>query len=346
MPAEPTESGRFAPHAARTLGGMFDDVSDRYDWLNALLTLGQDRAWRRALAGEVPGEAHAVLDLCTGSGVSLDGLRRPGRLVVVLDVSFGMLGLASGRSQQTGWAPRLVCGDAFHMPFASHSLDAVTVAFGVRNLRPTPDALAEVARVLRPGGTLAILEATAPAPGPFAALHRFHLRRMVPLLGRLSRDPSAYQYLACSILTLSAAELERDLAAAGFAVAGRRSFLMGATRLWAARSSPDPAQKTATSTQRSQNARPPGTDRAKDPRSHGVGETEWRTWTGAQMVVSGALTVALIYGLGAFLKFGDRLPLPGGYRPLALLLLVGGVIAFGARTLMLLARLFGPAGRV
>ena len=94
---------------------------------------------------------------------------------------------------------------------------------------------AEVARVLRPGGTLAVLEGTAPAPGPLAGFHRFHLRHIVPLLGRLSPDPSAYRYLSESILEFGAGpEFERDLDAAGFARGRSQSFLLGASRLWTA----------------------------------------------------------------------------------------------------------------
>src|SRR5207249_9514898 len=134
------------------------------------------------------------------------------------------------------WAPRLACADAFRLPLRDACLDAITVAFGVRNLRPHDDALAELARVLKPGGRLVVLEATAPAPGWTAPLHRFYLERIVPAAGRLSDDPSAYHYLSRSVLAFGAgAEFEAALAAAGFVIARRRSFLMGATRLWTAR---------------------------------------------------------------------------------------------------------------
>src|SRR6185369_4402283 len=85
------DAARFRPHAAQPMAEMFDDVSGRYDLLNTLLSMGQDRAWRRAMWREVPARARAVLDLCTGSGVSLPGLRRPGRLVIGVDVSLRML---------------------------------------------------------------------------------------------------------------------------------------------------------------------------------------------------------------------------------------------------------------
>ena len=138
----------------REIAGMFDDVSGRYDFLNRVMSLGQDGAWREAMWRAVPEGAHHVVDLCTGSGVSLTGLRRPGRLVVGVDASLGMLEHAAELERPTGWAPRLVCSDAFRLPLRADSIDAITVAFGMRNLRPRADALREIARVLRPGGTL------------------------------------------------------------------------------------------------------------------------------------------------------------------------------------------------
>ncbi len=143
----PDPGGRFEPRAARAMAEMFDDVSGRYDLLNRLMTLGRDDAWRAAMWSAVPEDARAVLDLCTGSGVSLGGLRRPGRLVMGIDVSFAMLAMAADREGRSGWAPRLGCADAFHLPLRARALDAVTVAFGMRNLRPRAAALAELARV-------------------------------------------------------------------------------------------------------------------------------------------------------------------------------------------------------
>lgn len=341
---ESPESERFAPRASRSLGGMFDDVSGRYDLLNRLLTLDQDKTWRRVMWDAVPDQARVVLDLCTGSGVSLEGLRRPGRLVIGLDVSLGMLEVASRQQRSEGWAPRLVCGDAFRLPFPDHSIDAVTMAFGIRNLRPSRDAATEIARVLRPGGSFVILEATAPAPGPLAPLHRFHLRHVVPLLGRLSADPSAYRYLSSSILALDAAELERDLAAAGFTTREHRAFLMGASRLWSVRANGPTGQESAGTTPRPQNARPVPADRANGPSRGRPGGAEWQIWTGAQLAVSAALTMAMGYGLWAFVKFGDDLPLAAAHRVMAGVLLALGSVVFLVRTVLLVLR-FSSAPR-
>src|SRR5262245_62531553 len=122
---------------------MFDDVSGRYDLLNRIMSLGQDRAWRAAMWRSVPEDARAVLDLCTGSGVSLPGLRRPGRLVLGVDVSLRMLEIAAHAQGRSGWAPRLVCADGFRLPLPPGALDAITIAFGIRNLRPREEALTE-----------------------------------------------------------------------------------------------------------------------------------------------------------------------------------------------------------
>jgi demethylmenaquinone methyltransferase/2-methoxy-6-polyprenyl-1,4-benzoquinol methylase len=346
---------RFRPHAARELGGMFDDVSGRYDLLNRIMSLGQDHAWRVAMWRAVPGEARAVLDLCTGSGVSLPGLRRPGRLVLGVDVSLGMLEVAADRQNPLGWAPRLVCADAFHLPIADQVLDAITIAFGIRNLRPLADALAEIRRVLAPGGTLVVLEAAAPAPGPFAPLHAFYLRHLVPLAGRLSPDPSAYEYLSRSVFAFGAGpEFEAELAAAGFRVTGRRSFLAGATRLWVAdrpgAGLPGPGPGTGQffsppAGHRLQIARPGDRDGVNVPSEADPRAGEWRVWTGVQLALSMALTASFAWALSILANPQYQLPLAGWYRPLAWLLTVGGLAVFAVRSLFLFLRILGPGPR-
>jgi demethylmenaquinone methyltransferase/2-methoxy-6-polyprenyl-1,4-benzoquinol methylase len=352
---ETPDRDRFGPHAVRELGGMFDDVSGRYDLLNRIMSLGQDRAWRVAMWQAVPGEARAVLDLCTGSGVSLPGLRRPGRLVLGVDVSLGMLELAADRQNPLGWAPRLVCADAFHLPIADGALDAVTIAFGIRNLRPLADALAELRRVLAPGGTLVVLEAAAPAPGPFAPFHAFYLRHLVPLAGRLSPDPSAYEYLSRSVFAFGAGpEFEVALGAAGFRVTGRRSFLAGATRLWVASGPgarlPGPQLETGqffspAAGSRLQIARPGDWDGVNVPSVTDTGRGEWRAWTGVQLALSVALAASFVWALSILANPQYQLPLAGWHRPMAWFLTVGGLGVFSVRSLLLLHRILGPGPR-
>jgi demethylmenaquinone methyltransferase/2-methoxy-6-polyprenyl-1,4-benzoquinol methylase len=336
---------RFEPHAARAMASMFDDVSGRYDLLNRVMTLGQDGAWREAMWRRVPESARTVLDLCTGSGVSLPGLRRPGRLVLGVDVSFAMLESARDTWGGPGWAPRVACANAFHLPLRDGSLDAITVAFGVRNLRPRPAALAELARVLRPGGVLVVLEAAAPSPGPLRPFHAFWVRRVIPLAGRLSPDPTAYRYLSESIFEFGAGpEFEHDLAGAGFSIAERRVFLLGATRLWVARRDAAVGQNRAAAHESVRSARP---EPENDPTGCGprpMAADRTRVWVGLQAVVSATLAVTLTYALFAWNNVNIDLHLSPPQRAMGWTLLVTGFVVFWGRTLWLVLR-FAAAGR-
>jgi demethylmenaquinone methyltransferase/2-methoxy-6-polyprenyl-1,4-benzoquinol methylase len=346
MNPRPDLAPRFEPHATREMAGMFDHVTARYDLLNRLMTLGQDGAWRAAMWRAVPERARVVLDLCTGNGVSLPGLRRPGRLVLGIDVSLGMLEAAREQFGATGWAPRVTCADAFRLPLRDASVDAVTVAFGVRNLRPRATALAEIARVLRPGGTLAVLEGTAPAPGPLAPFHRFHLRHVVPLLGRLSPDPSAYRYLSESILEFGdGPEFERHLDQAGFARGRSQSFLLGASRLWTAIRRPRAGEEAAGSAVELQPASPGASDPRELPHTRASLDREWRWWAGAQVAISAALLVALMWGLAKYANTISRVHLEPWQRVLGWLLLGGGAVAFAVRTVVLALRFLAPPSR-
>jgi demethylmenaquinone methyltransferase/2-methoxy-6-polyprenyl-1,4-benzoquinol methylase len=280
----------------------------------------------------VPADARVVLDLCTGSGVSLPGLRRPGRTVLGIDVSLAMLEVAWEEYGGPGWAPRLACADAFRLPLRDGALDAVTVAFGVRNLRPRVTALTEIARALKPGGMLVVLEATAPAPGPFAPAHRAWIRHVIPFAGRLSPDPTAYRYLSESIFEFGdGSAFERDLVAAGLQVAARRSFLLGATRLWVARRSGGVGQNRAASPAAVHDAMaapPPGGGPA-------IAAAGSRTWLGVATATSVALTLALAWGLVLWINSNASLPLSPAQRLLGWGLLVTGVLVFGARSVWL-----------
>jgi len=336
MSDTPPPPDRFRPHAAREMASMFDGVTARYDLLNRLMTLGQDGAWRAELAGAVPPRSLAVLDLCTGNGVSLHGLTRPGRLVIGLDVSMGMLEQAAGSIWSRGWAPRLVCADGFRLPLRDASIDAVTIGFGIRNLRPRGAALEEIRRVLLPGGTLAVLEACAPRPGWFAPFHRLHLRTIVPWLGRLSPDPSAYRYLSDSILEFGdGLEFESDLKAAGFAVTGTRSFLLGATRLWVTRAPGETLQ----------DARSAGSGRGDLPQAPAPPPAAGEGWRLVQLALSVALTLGLAAGLFQFASAAKNLPLLAWQRSALTWLMVLGLILFAVRSLILAGRRGGPRPR-
>lgn len=342
-----SSSERFEPHAARAMASMFDDVSGRYDLLNRLMTLGQDAAWRDAMWRGVPDPARVVLDLCTGSGVSLPGLRRPGRTVLGVDVSVAMLQVAQDQHGGPGWSPRLACADAFRLPLRDGAVDAITVAFGMRNLRPRPSSLAEIGRVLSPGGTLVVLEAAAPAPGPLAPFHAFWLRTMVPLLGRLSPDPTAYRYLSESIFEFgSGVEFERDLADAGFRVHSSRAFLLGATRLWVARRGGSVGQNRAMSPGSVHDATAALAGGNSKAATNATSAGEARSWSLVHVATSAVLTAALVYALVIWINLNAQLPLNDAQRAMGWSLLAIGIVGFAARTVALALRLgASPRGR-
>jgi demethylmenaquinone methyltransferase/2-methoxy-6-polyprenyl-1,4-benzoquinol methylase len=236
------------------LSPMFDRAAGGYDLLNSLMSLGQDAAWRRALAAAVrPGDR--VLDLCCGSArSSVEAGRRSGQLVVGADVSPEMLvrGAAYAASHSVRFAP--VRADAFRLPFRDGTFDVITIAWGLRNLVPEPVALAEMRRVLNATGLLLVLDSPSPEPGALGAAHRAYVRWVVPALGRLSPDPAAYRYLSESILRFGRlAEVARRIEAAGFVCEAPRAFTLGAAGLWSARSTGSAGQTGQAATDRATN---------------------------------------------------------------------------------------------
>jgi demethylmenaquinone methyltransferase/2-methoxy-6-polyprenyl-1,4-benzoquinol methylase len=205
---------------------MFDQVADRYDLLNDVLSLGQDRLWRRAVVAAVnasPGEL--VLDLAAGTGTSSRGFSRAGARCVACDFSLGML-----RAGARGRAPGVtfVAGDALDLPFRDASFDVVTISFGLRNLADTAAGLAEMLRVTRPGGRLVICE-FGKLPGPLNGWYEGYLTAVLPwVAGRLSASARAYDYLAESIKDWPAQpELARQVRAAGWAAVRWRDLTLG-----------------------------------------------------------------------------------------------------------------------
>ncbi len=179
------------------VAAMFDGVASRYDRTNTILSLAQDRRWRRAtrLALDLrPGEL--VLDLAAGTGVSTEELARSGATAIGVDISLGML--AAGRRVRPDVA--LVAGDALALPFADATLDAVTISFGLRNVVDIDAALRELARVTRPGGRLVVCEFSHPTWAPFRVAYLGYLMRALPWMARrVASNPDAYVYLAESI---------------------------------------------------------------------------------------------------------------------------------------------------
>ena len=179
------------------VSAMFDDVAERYDLTNDLLSLGQDRRWRRAVVRAVdarPGER--VLDLAAGTGTSTEPFADAGVHAVPCDFSLGMLRVGKRRRPDLPF----VAGDGTRLPFADATFDAVTISFGLRNVADPDAALRELARVTRPGGRLVVAEFSTPTWVPFRTVYREYLVRALPVVARrFSSHPDAYDYLAESI---------------------------------------------------------------------------------------------------------------------------------------------------
>ncbi|GAA1636033.1 demethylmenaquinone methyltransferase [Brevibacterium sanguinis] len=179
------------------VASMFDDVASRYDITNDVLSLGQARAWRRSVSYAVAaGPGERVLDLAAGTGTSSMSFTHHGAEVVAGDISEGML--AEGRRRH----PKIdfVYADALDLPFEDESFDVVTISFGIRNVHDVDRALAEMLRVLRPGGRLIVCEFSTPTFSPFARVYKEYLMRALPPVATaVSSNPEAYVYLAESI---------------------------------------------------------------------------------------------------------------------------------------------------
>jgi demethylmenaquinone methyltransferase / 2-methoxy-6-polyprenyl-1,4-benzoquinol methylase len=201
---------------------MFGAIAPRYDLLNHLLSLNRDRAWRRrAVDRLVPaaGAEGAFLDACAGTfDLAVELADRPGFRGSVLAFDFAYPMLDQGRPKLAGRPILPGCADALNLPLPDGAVAGAMVAFGVRNLADLDAGLKELARVVRPGGRLVILEFMTPAWQPFRWLYLFYFRRILPLIGRvISRHGSAYDYLPASVLEFpEPAELAARMAAAGF----------------------------------------------------------------------------------------------------------------------------------
>jgi demethylmenaquinone methyltransferase / 2-methoxy-6-polyprenyl-1,4-benzoquinol methylase len=182
------------------VAAMFDGVARRYDVTNAVLSLGQDQRWRRAVVAAVaPRRGSFVLDLAAGTGTSSAPLAAAGATVVACDFSLGMLAEGRRRRRLPPGAAFLA-GDGLRLPFADDSFDAVTISFGLRNLSDARAGLAEMLRVTRPGGRLVVCEFSAPTWRAFRRLYTGYLMRALPPVARaVSSNPEAYVYLAESI---------------------------------------------------------------------------------------------------------------------------------------------------
>jgi len=199
-----TRPSRDSAQFAGQVNRMFDRIAGRYDLLNSVMTAGLHHRWRQRAADRAGlGPGDAALDVCCGTGdlaLELAARVAPGGHVVGCDFSEPMLDLARDKAAARGTAgARFEWADALRLPYDDGRFDAVTVGFGVRNLSDLDAGLAEMARVLRPGGRLVVLEITQPTRPPLSTFYSLWFDRAVPVLGRLADDPEAYSYLPESV---------------------------------------------------------------------------------------------------------------------------------------------------
>jgi demethylmenaquinone methyltransferase/2-methoxy-6-polyprenyl-1,4-benzoquinol methylase len=221
---------------------MFDAIAGRYDFLNHLLSAGIDRRWRqRAIRSLRLTGGERVLDLCTGTGdlaIAAARARPAPARVIGIDFAAEMLRIAKRKlvSERLTGRAIVLRGDATCIPIATASADAVTVAFGIRNVADVPAACREIRRVLKPGGRVAILEFAVPTVPAFRQVYLWYIRRVLPQVGRVvSRHEGAYRYLQTSIdAFITPAEFVTILRQCGFVEIHPVPLSLGCVFLYAA----------------------------------------------------------------------------------------------------------------
>lgn len=220
---------------------MFDAIADRYDLVNRIISLGVDQSWREKTVKALEvGSGSRVLDLATGTADLAIQIARqvPGSHVVGLDPSERMLEIGRKKLHDCSLVERvdLVCGDAQALPYPDRSFDAVSIAFGIRNVPDRPKALAEMARVTRLGGRIAILELSEPrSGGVMGPLARFHVHTLVPWLGALISGAAEYRYLQRSIAAFPpAGEFAATMEQHGLTMLEVRPLTFGVCHLYVA----------------------------------------------------------------------------------------------------------------
>jgi demethylmenaquinone methyltransferase/2-methoxy-6-polyprenyl-1,4-benzoquinol methylase len=238
----PERRGPSLDKDPRRIAGMFDAIAHRYDRLNRLLSVGLDRRWRRQAVDALglPPDAR-VLDVCTGTAdLAMTASRHRSRPRAVLGIDFAgeMLALGRGKLAAAGLSTvRLARGDACRLPCAASSVDAVTVGFGIRNVSDTSAAVAEMFRVLKPGGRLAILEFGEPSLPLLRSIYLWYFRRVLPRIGRLlSKHTEAYAYLPASVSAfLTPGAFVALLRTSGFAPVSVNRLTFGVVYLYVGR---------------------------------------------------------------------------------------------------------------
>jgi demethylmenaquinone methyltransferase/2-methoxy-6-polyprenyl-1,4-benzoquinol methylase len=217
---------------------MFDNIAPSYDFLNHFLSMGVDYRWRRKaiklLAARKP---RRIMDIATGTGdFAIEALRLNPDEVIGLDISPGMLEVGRRKVAKLGKSSviSMVEGDSEALPYADNTIDAVTVGFGVRNFENLPKGMAEIARVLRPGGQAVVLEPAIPEHFPMRQLFFLYFKGILPLVGRIvSRDRRAYTYLPQSVQAFPKGEAFLEICRkAGFSHTQYKPLTLGICSLY------------------------------------------------------------------------------------------------------------------
>lgn len=208
---------------------MFDRIAPRYDALNRVISAGMDQRWRRRALDKIGvGEGDLVVDLACGTGDFCELVQQRGARVVGVDFALQML----RHGQRRDFTFRSVQGDGEWLPFASASVDVVTCGFALRNFVSLEAVLREVARIVRPGGRIALIDVDRPGWKPIRLAHSLYFDRLVPLIGGLVSDRGAYRYLPKSTAYLPPPEaLRAMLSGAGFLEVERERLFLGSAQI-------------------------------------------------------------------------------------------------------------------
>ncbi|WP_289048159.1 bifunctional demethylmenaquinone methyltransferase/2-methoxy-6-polyprenyl-1,4-benzoquinol methylase UbiE [uncultured Carboxylicivirga sp.] len=222
----------------KQVAGMFNNIAPKYDFLNHFLSMGIDKIWRKRAINLLKDiEQPLILDVATGTGdLALEANRRLGCKVVGVDISVEMLKVAEEKIKKRNLENVISVqeGDSENLPFENDSFDAVMVAFGVRNFENLNKGLSDMARTLKPGGKMVVLEFSKPVYFPFKQLYMFYFRYILPWLGGIiSKDKAAYTYLPESVLTFpDGKRFDDELAKAGMTPLKRFKQTMGIATIY------------------------------------------------------------------------------------------------------------------
>lgn len=220
----------YKERTSKQVEHLFSEIAESYDRNNALLSFGLFKKWNRALVHSLPKGA-SLLDLCAGTGeIAFAHYKRSPAELTLLDFCQEMLDVAKKKAKHPH---TYICADAHKIPLHDESVEAVSCAYGIRNLLDPVQCAREVLRVLKPGGTWGILELTRPANPLMRAFHKAHVRTLVPLLGRLfSPSKAAYAYLSDSVREFTEPKtLSQSLKSVGFTTVTVKPLFPGAATL-------------------------------------------------------------------------------------------------------------------